>query len=142
MDGRSFRPASADDGKDSARRIGAGGTWWHFQFRNVLRFLRVQCPGIRLRRAAAEPGTALPLLREIQGRGDGNRLSGNWTGWCRVTVDLASAGAAIRMASRVEAAGRFDRGSRISPGPLSVRCARAALDFTDHNFAFRSSGGI
>ena len=89
MDGRSFRPASADDGRDSARRIGAGGTGWHFQFRNVLRFLRVQCPGIRLRRAAAEPGTALPLLREIQGQGDGNRLSGNWTGWCRVTVVLA-----------------------------------------------------
>src|SRR5215472_2653062 len=142
MDGRPFWSETGDDGGYPAGGIGAGRTRQHFHSGNVLHVLCLQRSWLRLRRTAAQSGTAFALVRQVAGKGNGDRLSWDWTGRSCIAVDLSFAGGTFRMASSAKAARYLDRGRRVSHGLLSTRPPCATIARAKPSFPVRDQRSV
>src|SRR5215467_9986618 len=75
---------------------------------DVLSLLRLQCSWVCLRGAAAQPGVAIPVVRQIQGKSDGDSVPWDRDRRRRCAAAVELAGSATGMAWRATGAGSSD----------------------------------
>src|SRR5207244_5946724 len=123
MDGGPLWAAPAHAGGNFDGGCGADWTGKHLDAGHVLFFLHAECAGLRLRRAAAQPGAIVALVRTVSRESDGIRIFGNRVGRRGGAVGFGHSGATFWRASGASNAGAFVSGDCTSRGVAGERAA-------------------